>query len=364
MSLDDPKVGGTATVAAAARPRRALLTRRQKAAVIVRLLLAQKLEPDLSRLTEAQQTALARDIATLRRVDKDTLSAVLGEFVAEIEGIALSFPADLSGALAQLEGYISDPAAAKLRRESGLSYAGDPWDRLSALDIRKLAPILLAEPPEIAAVILSKLKVPRAAEVLGLLPGPRARDITFAISRTANIDPETVQAIGGALLESLDAEPMPAFPEGAVARVGAILNTSTAQIRDDVLDGLDAQDADFGRKVRQAIFTFANIPQRIAPRDVPRILRDIDEAVLVQALAAAQTACPAAAAHLLDSVSTRMADQLRDAISDLGTVSGPDGEKAMAQIVLRIRDMERLGELILSADGDTDEDPKAPAVGA
>ncbi len=330
--------------------RRLPLSRRQKAAVIVRLLLAQNLDPDLSCLTEAQQTTIARDIASMRRVDKDTLSAVLGEFVAEIEGIALSFPSDLSGALAQLEGHISDPAAAKLRRESGLSYAGDPWDRLSALAPDKLLPILQTEPPEIASIILSKLKVSRAADLLSQLPGARAREITFAISKTAAIDPETVQAIGGALLETLDAEPLAAFPDGPVARVGAILNTSTTQIRDDVLEGLDASDADFARAVRKAIFTFANIPQRIEGRDVPRILRDLDEDTVLKALAGAQTAYPAAADHILANLSSRMADQLRDAMQEQGSPSMVDAERAMAEVVTRIRDMERAGELILIAD--------------
>lgn len=319
---------------------------------MVRLLVAEGLPPDLGGLTESQQTTLTRDIAAMRRVDKDTLSAVLGEFVAEIEAIALSFPADLGDALSQLEGFISDHAAAKLRRESGLSYAGDPWDRLSALGTDRLLPILRAEPPEISAVILSKLKVARAADLLSQLPGPQARSIAFAISRTSSIDPDTVQAIGGALLESLDAEPIAAFAEGPVARIGAILNTATAAVRDDVLDGLDHDDAEFARAVRQAIFTFENIPTRIAPRDVPRILRELDEAVIIKAIAAAQSAAPQAAAYLLEHLSTRMADQLRDTIREQGPPNQTEGERAMTAVVSQIREMERAGDLILASDAD------------
>ncbi len=347
VSLDLAETSSGANAPIARFSRRNALTRRQKAAVIVRLLVNEDMQPDLAQLTEAQQTSLTRDIAALRRVDKDTLSAVLGEFVAEIEGIALSFPADLGGALEQLEGFISEHAAAKLRRESGLSYAGDPWDRLSALGTEKLLPVLINEPPEIAAVILSKLKVGRAADILGQIPGPVARRITFAISRTATIDPDTVQAIGGALLESLDAEPIAAFPEGPVSRIGALLNTTTAAIRDDMLEGLDSEDKDFAREVRKAIFTFANIPERIEPRDIPRILRDIEDDVVVKALALAQVAFPKAAEYFFESLSTRMADQLRESIEDAGVPAAAEGEKAMARIVGRIREMERGGELIL-----------------
>ena len=328
------------------------LTRRQKAAVMVRLLVSEDLQPDLSGLSEALQTTLARDIAALRRVDNDTLSAVLGEFVAEIEGIALSFPHELGDVLAQLEGNISDHAAAKLRRETGLSYAGDPWDRLSALGTERLLPILKSEPPEIAAVILSKLKVGRAADLLGMLSGPEARSVTLAISRTASIDPETVQAIGGALLESLEAEPLAAFPEGPVSRVGAILNTTTAAVRDDMLTGLEGEDEDFANAVRKAIFTFENIETRIEPRDIPRIVREVDEDTLIMALGAANAAFPSVVNYILDNLSSRMADQLRDTLEEQGSPGAKDGERAMAVMITRIRELERAGDLIMIASDD------------
>lgn len=328
------------------------LTRRQKAAVMVRLLVSEDLQPDLSGLTEALQTTLARDIAALRRVDNDTLSAVLGEFVAEIEGIALSFPPELGDVLAQLEGNISDNAAAKLRRETGLSYAGDPWDRLSALGIERLLPILKNEPPEIAAVILSKLKVSRAADLLAMLSGPEARRITLAISRTASIDPETVQAIGGTLLESLEAEPLAAFPEGPETRVGAILNTTTAAVRDDMLTGLDSEDEDFANAVRKAIFTFEHIQIRIEPRDIPRIIREIDEDTLIKALGAANTAFPSVMNYILDNLSSRMSDQLRETLEEQGTPTAKEGERAMAAMIARIREMERAGDLKMIVNDD------------
>ena len=39
---------------------------------------------------------------------------------------------------------------------------------------------------------------------------------------------------------------------------------------DEVLEGLDAEDAGFAEEVRRAIFTFANIPARIDPRNPTR----------------------------------------------------------------------------------------------
>ncbi|WP_428983607.1 hypothetical protein [Psychrosphaera aquimarina] len=48
------------------------------------------------------------------------------------------------------------------------------------MGVEKLLPILENESIEVAAVLLSKIDVARAAELLGKLPGPQARRITYA----------------------------------------------------------------------------------------------------------------------------------------------------------------------------------------
>ncbi len=322
----------------------------RKAALIVNLLVSEGLCPDLSALTDAGQTRLAREIGALGRIDRATLDRVAAEFAAEVDAIALTAPGSLARALDRLDGHIAAPVLDALRREAGIGAAGDPWERLSALGTDTLAPVLAAERPEVAAVILSKLRTARAAELLSALPGALARTITLAIPRVAATDPGTVAAIGQALAASLDNGPPPAFEDGPVPRLGAILNTTTAAIRDDVLAAFEEVDADFARAVRAAIFTFENIPARIAPRDVPRVLRELDEETLVQALAAGRATAPEAVEYILANVSNRMAEQLRDTLSDRAAPALAAGEAAMTALILRIREMEAAGDLVLAVE--------------
>lgn len=322
--------------------------------MIVRLLLAYEALPDLSMLPDAQQKALARDLSELRWVDKATLAAIVNEFTDEMEGIALSFPADLDSTLAQLEDFLSPHAASQLRQEAGLAQVGDPWTRLSSLSAEQLCETLRNEPPEISAVILSKLPVTLSAQLLGQIPGPEARRIAFAISRTSGIAPQTVRAIGSALAEALDARPPAAFDDGPVARVGAILNNTTAATRDDVLTGLDEADRAFADEVRRAIFTFAHIPTRIAPRDVSRILSELDPNDTTMALQAASVQLPEVVDFILGNISRRMADQLRDTISEAPPLPASEQEAAMTRVINRIRAMEAEGALVLIAEADID----------
>ena len=322
------------------------MTGRVKAAVIVRLLLAEGSPLPLSSLPEHMQAALTEQIGRMRLVDRTTLGAVVEEFLNELEQVGLSFPGGIEGALSMMDGHISTTAANRLRRLASASGKADPWDRIIVLDEDRLLPVLEEESEEVAAVMLSKLPIPRAASLLGRLPGDKARRVAYAVSQTGNVDPETVRRIGQSLAAQLDTQPARAFETGPVERVGAILNVTAATTRDDVLKGLDETDAVFAQKVRRAIFTFAHIPHRIEGRDVPKIVRAVDQAVLVTALAGARTdELAVAATFFLDNLSQRLAQTLRDEVAERGAVKDKDAEEAQGAVITAIRELEATGEL-------------------
>jgi flagellar motor switch protein FliG len=237
-----------------------------------------------------------------------------------------------------------------VRKLSSADYQGDPWERVGAVEPERLVTVLDAESIEVAAVILSKLKVAKAAELLGLMSGERARRITYAVSLTGNTSPETVRRIGVSLAEQLDTKPAQAFAEGPVTRVGAILNYSPASVRDEVLSGLQSEDADFADQVRRAIFTFANIKERVSPRDVPRLQRDLDQADLITAIAVATGPDAEAVEFLLANISQRLAESLRTEAAEKPKVAQKDGEAAMVRIVSVIRGLESEGEIFFVAE--------------
>jgi len=327
------------------------LTQRQKAAVVVRLLLSEGASLPLDALPEQLQEALTAEMATMRRVDRDTLREVIEEFAGELDSIGLHFPAGVAGALGLLEDHLSPATAARLRREAGVAARGDPWARIGGLSPERLVEVLEQESTEVGAVLLAKLETRRAADLLSMLPGARARELSYAISKTGAVEPETVRRIGLSLAAQLDAEPARAFPEGPVQRIGDILNSTRSTTRDDVLQGLEETDADFASEVRRAIFTFANLPDRIDTRDVPRIVKALDPEVLRVALARAlqDGALATAANFVLDNMSRRMADNLREEIAANPTPDETSGEEAMAAIVAEIRRLVDAGEVLLLA---------------
>ncbi len=330
------------------------LSAREKAAVIVRLMLAEGGNLPLASLPEHMQASITEQMGQMRLIDRATLAVVVQEFMGELQEVGLSFPGGIEGALSMMDGHISESAANRLRRLAGASSKADPWDRLTGLASDRLLPIIEQESVEIAAVMLSKLPVQKAADLLSKMPGERARRVAYAMSMTANVDPETVRRIGIALAAQLENQAPKAFDAGPVERIGAILNISQMLTREDVLKGLDETDAGFADQVRKALFTFIHISTRLAPRDVPKVVRVVDNEVLVTALSYANTKPDLAAVvdYIIASLSQRMGQSLREEMAARGKIKDKDGETAMSAVVTGIRQLEAAGEVILRQEGD------------
>jgi flagellar motor switch protein FliG len=233
------------------------LTRLQKAAVIHRMLGSLGMALPEGALTAGEEARLAAAIDGMGGIDPAELAAVVDEFLTTLSPQTQD-PSAPGAPFAGL-GLPDLPVIEPLQALSGAppppDAAEDCWDIVTGLEDTALLAVLGAEAPEVGAVVLSKLKVSRAAELLGQLPGPLARRITYAVSLISDISPDTVARIGGALAAEFAEERPRAFAGGPVERVGALLNFSRAATRNDVLDGLDETDPGFAEAVRKSIFT-------------------------------------------------------------------------------------------------------------
>lgn len=334
-----------------AKSTRGPVSRSQKAAMVVQLMLRDGGDLPLSQLPEDAQARLTKELGALSMVDRATLDRVIEEFSEELSQVALTAPGSVEAALKSLDGRISSATIARLREEAATGGNGrDPWLSVLDLEPEDMLPITEAESPEICAVLLSKLPTETAAKLLGLMPGDRARRIAFAMSRTSGIKASAISRIGAALAQQYCTASAPAFAEPAEARIGAILNSSAAATRDQILEGLLSQDPNFGAGVRKAIFTFEDILTRLAPLDVPKVLRDVENDDLVRALASATAAGGPAAevtSYILENMSKRMADSLREEMDEVGTIKPSDAEAAQNAVVAAIRTAADAGTISL-----------------
>lgn len=326
------------------------VTRRQMAAIVVRLAIANGLDVPIASLPKQVQAELVRQMTSLHHVDQTTIHAAVSEFCNQFEHAGIGFPGGVGEALDLLGDAISPDVRKDLRRKAGLSLFADPWSTIAEQDIEALLPILESEGTEVAAVVLSKLDTTKAAAILGKLPGDKARQIAFAISLTGTIAPEIVSKIGTSVAELLDDKPVTAFSEDPIKRVGTILNYSPGATRDGVLEGLEADNAEFAKEVRKNIFVFGDIPNRIETKDIPKILREVDPDVALTALAGATGKDEQTREYILENMSKRMAEQLREDMESKAPPKTEEADAAMTQFIVAIRQLEADGEITLKVE--------------
>jgi len=326
------------------------VSKRRKAAIILRYMIAQGDGLPLTDLPEDVQIALTHELGGLPDIDRQSLSQVAEEFSSELEALALTSSDGITRAAADMAPYLSEGAKDRLLSETAGNVVADPWERLSALPIERRIDIATNESMEVCAIFLSKLAVPDAAELLRLLPGPVARRVAHTMSRTDKATPDVVARIGTALAESYCTIVPRAFSTPSGKRVAAILNLADSATRDALLDALESESPEFGQSIRQSIFTFADIADRLATMDVPTAIRGVEESVLTKGLAFALASggrLAQSGEHILGNLSKRLAENLREAIAENNEVSAEDGEDAFRAIVTSIRTLEEAGTIKL-----------------
>jgi flagellar motor switch protein FliG len=154
--------------------------------------------------------------------------------------------------------------------------------------------------------------------------------------------------------EQLDNRPIKAFKARPSERVGAILTSAPAALRDSLMKGLQEEDAQFAETVEKWILPFEHIRTKLGPRDVPAVVRLVEQADLATALAYArgQPKLEPSAEFILTCLPQRMAQTLREEATFRGKVKSKEGEQALGKIVAVIRQLETSGEITLQQPDD------------
>lgn len=338
---------------ASALPKPAALGRldsAQKAAIVVAALGPEAAGPLLETLDEGSLRNFTAAMARIRRVDHEVVRHVIAEFLDAIRQQDSVVRGGLGTAREVLEPVINEGMLARLLDDVDSPSAANVWKKLGKVSEEALAEFLAREHPQTAAVILSKLSSEHAGKVLNRLEPERARDVVQGITRTQTLDSAVIEAIGVSVSRDFLATNQHAMPRRNPAeRVGAIMNFVSAGTRDAVLDYFDEHQPDFAEEIRRKMFTFEDIPKRLAPRDMALLVREADRDLLLRALRHASEQASPALDFIFSGISSRVAEQFRMEMAEMEKPRRKDGEDAQTAVVAAIRALEGRGELRLLA---------------
>ena len=326
------------------------LTRAQKAAVLIGILGIEGAGPVLERMNEESLRNFAAAMSRLQRIPPDTVIATIQEFMIEFAQFDMTVSGGLKSARAMLQDYVPEATLTRIMDDIDRPSAHNVWQKLSTVDNQALAEFLAREHPQTAAVVLSKLSAEHAADILGRLTSDRAREIVIGLKRTTSMNGNVVEAIG----ESVSKDFLEHYRGGGPSvkpeeRIGMIMNYTSSEIRQAVLEFLGEKQPEFLEAVKARMFTFADIQDRIEKRDITAIVRATDPDDFLKAMIGARDMAPKTFDYIMSSLSSRVAEQLQEEIADAGKVKVREAEEAQNAMLKVIRAMESAMEIQLIA---------------
>ena len=324
------------------------LTKAQKAAIIIGILGADGAGPLLEQLSESSLRSFAGAMAKLRKIEPEVVKETIKEFLYELDRLDETVNGGLSSARNLLKDYVAEATLIDILDDVDTPTTSNVWKKLATVDDQSIAEFLTREHPQTGAGVLSKLSAEQAAQVLGRLDAERARDMVFGLTKAATLDESVIDAIGNSVGEDFLANHRGGSTNFKPAeRIGSIMNFTTGDIRQAVLGFLDETQPELADAVKGSMFTFQDIPERIEARDVAAIVRAVDQDELLRAMKGATDNAPDTLEFLLGSISSRMAEQLREALGEIDKVKIREAEDAQNAVLKTIRELEAAGELKL-----------------
>lgn len=323
------------------------LDRAQKAAVII-VALGQEAAAEILRgLGERNIRRFAAAVSTLREVPKEVVEEVAEEFLASL-GDERAVRGGIEEAR-KLLGQVLDPESlARVLDDIDSRNGRSIWLRLADAADGSLATWLSGEHPQVACVVLTKLRSTQAARVLERFEPGFAQDVVLRMARPPAPDSAAMEV----LKTVVERDFVSAAERNQGARkpaelIAGLMNHVSGAARQGFLTKMEQTDPKLAQDVQRSMFTFTDIASRVSARDVSKVVREVEEPVLLAALKVALAADDPSAEFILGNIAKRLSERLREDLEAMDDVRQKDGEAAMAEVVGAVQALARRGEIKL-----------------
>jgi flagellar motor switch protein FliG len=137
--------------------------------------------------------------------------------------------------------------------------------------------------------------------------------------------------------------------------IAALMNHLSSDIRDSLLQHMGEQSPRLAQDVQRVMFTFSDIASRVGARDIAKVVKSLEEMVLLTAMKSAQERNDPAVDFILGNIAKRLAERFAEDLEAMPEVRRKDGEAAQAEVVAAIQVLVKAGEIkMIEIDGGDD----------
>jgi flagellar motor switch protein FliG len=331
-----------------------------------------------------ESTGAARAAAFLLSLDSEQAAEVIkhlaeGVIVDVVEAMGsmdrgMIDAASIQRLQKELISGLSAPAAARLRSEDelfrmleqtlGQAQAAQVFEKIQqhliqerpflAIESEPAATIARAledESDQVAALVIAHIDPSLSAELLAFFDSDRSLAV---VRRMAGLVPpgfETLSAISADLeerLRTMAAAPMAADPSSRLKTIAEVLNFTEPEIEKNVLDGIDAEDAEMAAEIREFMFTWEDLAS-IDKRSMQKILASVDTRTLSISLKGSSEAVET---NIMSNLSARVREMVTDERGLAGAMSMKEVQFSRDEVLKAIRGLMEAGEFRPARAGD------------
>jgi flagellar motor switch protein FliG len=318
----------------------------RKAAVLMIILGDQISGEILREMDEEEVQALGREVARISSISNDQAESVLEEFYQMSMAREYVLKGGIDYAKKILMNAFGPEHAKKLvdRLVKTLGSELASFDTLQKADPQQLAKFIHNEHPQTIALILSHLNASQAAGLLISLPAELRPDVALRMASLDQISPEIISKIASIIGQKLKAlGEMSRESYGGVRAVSEMFNRLDSGTSKEILEAIEQNDPKLVETVRHLMFVFEDL-LLLSPDSIKEMLSKVDRKILTVALKGTSEQLKN---HILQTMSQRGAEMLKEDLDALGPVKIKDVDAAQQQIIAVIRQLEAEGTISL-----------------
>lgn len=321
------------------------LSTRQKAAILVVSIGPEVAAQVFKHLREEEVEQLTLELASARQITPEQRGEVFEEFQSLCQAHGYIQQGGIEYAKEVLQKALGPQKAAEVINRLTASLQVRPFDFVRKADPGQLLNFIQHEHPQTIALIMAYLDRQQAAAILSALPGDRRAEVARRIAIMDRTSPEIVREVERVLERKLATlVTQSGTITGGIQAVVEVLTHVDRSTEKAIMEHLETQDPVLAEEIKKRMFVFEDVVF-LDDRSLQRVMREIDTSGDLPL--ALKLASDEVKQKILKNMSSRAADNLKEAMEYLGPVRLRDVEEAQQRIVAVIRRLEEQGEIVI-----------------
>ncbi|HEY7259713.1 MAG TPA: flagellar motor switch protein FliG [Gaiellales bacterium] len=327
---------------------------RRKAAILLVSLGSRGAAEVFRHLPNEMIEQLTVEMATMQAVEPEYASTVMQEMVDTAYARGYIAEGGLRFAREVLEQSVGAQRAGEILNRLSVIIEQTPFEFLRNTPADQIAAFLRNEHPQTVAMVVAQLPTtPLAAKVMELLEPELQADVAMRIAMMGQTSPDVVKEVAQVMERKLETVLQREWAAaGGVRSLAAILNAANRSTERNILEHLATENDEVANEVRSLLFVFEDI-LKLDDRSIQMVLREVDSKDLGLAMRGASTEVQS---KILDNMSQRGAEMLREEMEYMPPQRRRVVEEAQTKIVGVVRKLEDSGELVISRGGDAEDE--------